>query len=31
MSHVFPRHSKVNPPTAVGGSGVYLTDINGKQ
>ncbi|MCP3688671.1 MAG: aspartate aminotransferase family protein, partial [Gammaproteobacteria bacterium] len=31
MSHVFPRHSKANPPIATGGSGVYLTDINGKQ
>ncbi|MCP4487641.1 MAG: aspartate aminotransferase family protein [Gammaproteobacteria bacterium] len=31
MSHVFPRHSKANPPIAVAGSGVYLTDINGKQ
>ncbi len=31
MSHVFPRHSKANPPIAAGGSGVYLTDVNGKQ
>ncbi|MCP4186895.1 MAG: aspartate aminotransferase family protein [Gammaproteobacteria bacterium] len=31
MSHVFPRHSKTNPPIAAGGKGVYLTDINGKQ
>ncbi len=31
MSHVFPRHSKANPPIAAGGSGVYLTDTNGKQ
>jgi len=31
MSHVFPRHTKTNSPVAVSGSGVYLTDINGKQ
>ena len=31
MSHVFPRHTKSNSPTAVSGKGVYLTDINGKQ
>ena len=31
MSHVFPRHTKANAPIAVGGKGVYLTDINGKQ
>ncbi|MCP4232039.1 MAG: aminotransferase class III-fold pyridoxal phosphate-dependent enzyme, partial [Aestuariibacter sp.] len=31
MSHVFPRHSKANPPIAAGGSGVYLTDTTGKQ
>ena len=31
MSHIFPRHTKANAPVAVSGSGVYLTDINGKQ
>lgn len=31
MSHVFPRHTKVNLPVAVSGRGVYLTDIDGKQ
>ncbi len=31
MSHVFPRHSKFAPPTAVKGEGVYLIDKQGKQ
>lgn len=31
MSHVFPRHTKANIPTAVGGEGCYLIDSNGKR
>ena len=31
MSHVFPRHSKLNPPVAVGGEGCYLIDSAGKR
>lgn len=31
MSHVFPRHSKFQPPVAVRGQGVYLYDADGKQ
>ena len=31
MSHVFPRHSKLNPPVAVGGEGCYLIDSTGKR
>lgn len=31
MAHVFPRHSKLNPPTAVAGEGCYLIDSNGKR
>ncbi len=31
MSHIFPRHTKVNNPIAVSGKGVYLTDASGKQ
>ncbi len=31
MSHVFPRHTKIQPPTAMRGEGVYLYDTNGKQ
>lgn len=31
MSHVFPRHTKIQPPIAVGGKGVYLYDADGKQ
>ncbi|MBS9718949.1 aspartate aminotransferase family protein [Pseudohalocynthiibacter aestuariivivens] len=31
MSHVFPRHSKLNPPTAVSGEGCYLIDASGKR
>ncbi|NNU78950.1 aspartate aminotransferase family protein [Halovulum dunhuangense] len=31
MSHVFPRHCHVQPPTAVGGEGCYLIDSKGKR
>ncbi len=31
MSHVFPRHSKSQPPMAVGGEGCYLIDASGKR
>ncbi|AUH63876.1 aspartate aminotransferase family protein [Paracoccus zhejiangensis] len=31
MSHVFPRHSKSQPPVAVGGEGVWLIDAEGKR
>ena len=31
MSHVFPRHTKANPPTAVSGDGCYLIDADGKR
>ncbi len=31
MSHIFPRHSKIAPPTAVGGEGCYLIDASGKR
>jgi len=31
MSHIFPRHSKLNPPTAVRGEGCYLFDDTGKR
>jgi adenosylmethionine-8-amino-7-oxononanoate aminotransferase len=31
MSHVFPRHTKSNIPTAVGGEGCYLIDSTGKR
>ena len=31
MSHVFPRHTKLNPPTASMGDGVYLIDTDGKR
>ncbi len=31
MSHVFPRHTKIHPPTAIRGEGVYLYDADGKQ
>ena len=31
MSHVFPRHTKANLPTAVGGDGCYLIDSTGKR
>lgn len=30
MSHVFPRHCKADPPTAVRGQGCYLYDSAGK-
>ncbi len=31
MSHVFPRHTKSQPPVAVGGEGCYLIDTSGKR
>ena len=31
MSHVFPRHTRLNPPVAVGGEGCYLIDAAGKR
>lgn len=31
MSHIFPRHTKANLPTAVTGEGCYLVDANGKR
>ena len=31
MSHIFPRHSKLNPPVAVAGDGCYLIDSAGKR
>ena len=31
MSHIFPRHSKLNAPVAVAGQGCYLIDSTGKQ
>ncbi len=31
MSHVFPRHTKQNPPVAVGGEGCWLIDSSGKR
>lgn len=31
MSHIFPRHTKQPPPTAVRGEGCYLYDSTGKQ
>lgn len=31
MSHIFPRHTKQLPPTAVRGEGCYLYDESGKQ
>ena len=31
MSHVFPRHSKANPPTVARGEGCYLIDTSGKR
>ena len=31
MSHVFPRHTKIAVPTAVGGEGCYLIDSTGKR
>ncbi|MFZ5962225.1 aspartate aminotransferase family protein [Thalassococcus sp. BH17M4-6] len=31
MTHVFPRHSKLNAPVAVGGEGIYHIDASGKR
>jgi adenosylmethionine-8-amino-7-oxononanoate aminotransferase len=31
MSHIFPRHSKLNAPIAVAGEGCYLIDKSGKK
>ncbi|GAB4258464.1 MAG: hypothetical protein Kow0013_00300 [Pararhodobacter sp.] len=31
MSHVFPRHTKSQPPTVAGGEGCYLIDTSGKR
>jgi len=31
MSHVFPRHCRTQPPTAVGGEGCYLIDSDGNR
>ena len=31
MSHVFPRHTKVNNPVAVSGDGCYVIDSSGKR
>ena len=31
MSHVFPRHSKIQPPVAASGDGCYVIDTNGKR
>ncbi|WP_289034821.1 aspartate aminotransferase family protein [uncultured Roseibium sp.] len=31
MSHVFPRHTKTNPPVAVAGDGCYVIDSAGKR
>ncbi len=31
MSHIFPRHSKLNAPVAVSGEGCYLFDKTGKR
>lgn len=31
MSHVFPRNCHVQPPTAVGGEGVWLIDSDGRR
>ncbi len=31
MSNVFPRHTKIQPPIATHGKGVYLYDTDGKQ
>lgn len=31
MSHVFPRHTKADLPTAVGGDGCYLIDSQGRR
>lgn len=31
MSHVFPRHTRLSPPTVASGEGVYLIDTTGKR
>ncbi|UWQ13653.1 aspartate aminotransferase family protein [Aliiroseovarius sp. M344] len=31
MSHVFPRHTKVTPPIAAKGDGIYIIDNEGKK
>ena len=31
MSHVFPRHARLDPPVAAGGQGCYLVDAAGKR
>ena len=31
MSHIFPRHSRADPPVAVGGEGCWLIDSSGKR
>jgi adenosylmethionine-8-amino-7-oxononanoate aminotransferase len=31
MGHIFPRHSRISPPTAVAGEGCYLIDSTGKR
>jgi adenosylmethionine-8-amino-7-oxononanoate aminotransferase len=31
MNHVFYRHSKIEPPVAVAGEGVYIIDADGKR
>ena len=31
MAHVFPRHTRIAPPVAVGGEGCYLIDRDGKR
>ena len=31
MNHVFPRHTKIQPPTIAGGEGCYLIDTDGKR
>jgi adenosylmethionine-8-amino-7-oxononanoate aminotransferase len=31
VGHIFPRHTRQSPPTAVGGEGCYLIDADGKR
>ena len=31
MSHIFPRHTRQQPPVAIGGDGCYLIDASGKR
>ncbi len=31
MSHIFPRHTQLQPPRIAGGDGVYLIDAEGKR